>query len=64
MRFDASTHRTQDREHRANRLILVLIRKLRGNPHWFDEACVALDKAGIPAVQEVRGTQITFPHFV
>ena len=62
--FDTSIHRTQDREHRANRLILLLIRKLRGNPHWFDEACVALDKAGIPAVQEVRGTQIAFLCFI
>lgn len=62
--FDASIRRTQDKEHRANRLILLLIRKLRGNPHWFDEACVALDKAGIPAIQDVRGTRITFLCFL
>ena len=47
--------RAQDKEYRANKLILLLIGKLRGNPHWFDEACVALDKAGVSAVQEVRG---------
>ena len=54
--LENATNRAQDRDHRASRLILILIRKLRGNPHWFDEACVALDKAGVPAVQEVRGT--------
>lgn len=54
--LENATNRTQDRDYRSNRLILLLIRKLRGNPHWFDEACVALDKAGVPAVQEVRGT--------
>lgn len=54
--MENATNKAQDREHRANKLILLLIWKLRGNPHWFDEACVALDKAGVPAVQEVRGT--------
>ena len=56
--MENATNRAQDRDYRANKLILLLIRKLRGNPHWFDEACVALDKAGVPAVQEVRGTWI------
>ena len=51
-----ATNRAQDRDHRASRLVLLLIRKLRGNPHWFEEACVALDRAGVPDVQEIRGT--------
>lgn len=54
--LENASNRTRDRGDRANRLILLLIGKLRGNPHWFDEACIALDKAGVPAVQEVRGT--------
>ena len=53
--LENASNKARDRGDRANRLLLLLIGKLRGNPHWFDETCIALDKAGVPAVQEVRG---------
>lgn len=54
--MENATNKARDKEDRASKLLLLLVRKLRGNPHWFEEACVALDKAGVTAVQEVRGT--------
>lgn len=52
--MENATNKARDKEDRASKLLLLLVRKLRGNPHWFEEACVALDKAGVTAVQEVR----------
>ena len=54
--MENAANKARDKEDRASKLLLLLVWKLRGNPHWFEEACVALDKAGVTAVQEVRGT--------
>lgn len=58
--MENATNVMLDRTRRNDKLIIALIRKLRANPHWFEDTCVILGEAGVTAVQDVRGTDIWY----
>ena len=53
-REKATEHGTK--KDRAGTLIALLITKLGANPHWFEDTCEALEKAGVQSIiSEIRG---------
>lgn len=52
-----ATMESVDREQRSNALIKNLIKKLKENPHWFKDACKALENTGARSiVEKLQGT--------
>ena len=60
---NAATMETVCRKQRSNQLMMNLISKLKVNPHWFEDACKALENTGAhPIIDEVRGIQALTKH--
>lgn len=56
---NAATMESIDRKERSNALIKNLIIKLKENPHWFKDACKALENTGTqPVVEKLRGMTV------
>ncbi len=54
---NAATMESVDKKQRSNTLIKNLIIKLKENPHWFKDACKALENTGAQSVVEkLRGS--------
>lgn len=47
---DAATLETTSKEQRSRDLMKNIIKKLKENPHWFDDACKALENAVVRSV--------------
>lgn len=57
---NAATLESINRKQRSNALIKNLIIKLKENPHWFKDACKALENTGARSVVEkLRGMTVT-----
>ena len=53
---NAATFECVDKRQRSSELIKNLVKKLRENPHWFRDACKALDNTGARlVVDKLRG---------
>ena len=54
---NAATLETVDRKQRSNVMIKNLIKKLKDKPHWFKDACKALENTGSQfVVEKLQGT--------
>ena len=49
---DVSTLETASKQQRSKNLMKNLIKKLKESPHWFDDACKALENAGARSIIE------------
>ena len=53
---NAATLECVDKRQRSNELVKNLIKKLKENPHWFKDACKALDNTEARlVVEKLRG---------
>lgn len=54
---DVATLDTTSKEQRSRCLMKNLVKKLKENPHWFDDVCKALENAAERSViQKLQGT--------
>ena len=47
---DIATLETASKEQRSRDLMKNVIKKLKENPHWFDDACKALENEAVRSV--------------